>query len=305
MPDDRLIHRTLGHSEKIGRLTDFEFIVWLTYKLAADDFGVMRFSPVTLQEAEQRLERKPAKTVARALASVHGAGLIDTFGHQGRIYCYDPHWQTWQKITHPRQTTQPPPLPDLLLRCDLNTRWLFSHHPKGGQLKSWKAPNWFPGPLPVDTGTKQQALENHLISPQEDNRKNLAPVLVGSVSGGVGVGDRGSGGGKGLAYDGPVLTVFRWQLSELGKRLEEQNRGDFDLIGWFERVEADIAKTSEALPAEQSDRWRWLMDRLYRDAELKRPNLFGKDKRPGVGATGAPSAAKRSAYDAHVIRAGG
>lgn len=135
MPDDRLIHRALGHSAKVNSLTDFERLVWLVYKLASDDFGVMRFSAVTLQEAADWLERKPSRLVQAALERVRLTGLVQTFEHQGRQYCYQADWQTWQKITHPRQTKQPaPPLEAL----DRNTLWLFSHHPKGGKLPSWK-----------------------------------------------------------------------------------------------------------------------------------------------------------------------
>lgn len=107
----------------------------------------------------------------------------------------------------------------------------------------------------------------------------------------------------GLAYDGRFLTVFRWQLSELGKRLAEQQRADFDLLGWFPRVEAELERSREALPQEQHARWTWLLDRLYTDAVLARPNLMGREKRAGAGTTGSIPAGKRHLYDANVIRA--
>lgn len=140
MPDDRLIHLTLGHSAKINSLTDFERLVWLMYKLAADDFGVMRFSAVTLREAADWLSKKPERTVQKALEMVSHVGLIDTFRHQGRTYCYQWDWQKWQKIAYPRHTINPAPSLD---SCDRDTQWLLSHHPKGGKLPSWKAPESF------------------------------------------------------------------------------------------------------------------------------------------------------------------
>ena len=146
MPDDRLIHRACGHSAKVTALTDFERLVWFTYKLAADDFGIMRYSAVTLQDAADWLEQRRAKQLMTALDRIGAVGLIQTFEHQGRAYCFDPVWQTWQKITHPRQTKQP--IPDLG-RVDPNTQWLFRHHPIGGKLSSWKAP----ADLPKRTGS--------------------------------------------------------------------------------------------------------------------------------------------------------
>jgi hypothetical protein len=155
MPDDRLIHLTIGHSDKINILTDFEKLVWLIYKLASDDFGVMRFSPVALQDAADWLEARPARVVERALQRVIDVGLIHAFGHQGRIYVYQFDWQTWQKITHPRKTKQPAPPLDIL---DRNTQWLFAHHPDGGKLKGWKAPEDFRESVPEKTGSKPELL---------------------------------------------------------------------------------------------------------------------------------------------------
>lgn len=175
MPDDRLIHLALGHSAKINALTDFERLVWLIYKLAADDFGVMRFSPVTLQDAAHWLELKPAKTVQRAMERVRDIGLVQTFEHQGRIYCFQRDWQTWQKITHPRQTKQPRPSDDAL---DLNTQWLFAHHPAGAKLTSWQHPDLrprkqTPGKLPEDSGNIPGKLP-------EDSRPVFVDVGSGS-----------------------------------------------------------------------------------------------------------------------------
>lgn len=140
MPDDRLIHKAFGQSEKVNKLTDFERNVWFVYKVAADDFGVMRFSAITLQDAARFLEARSQRLVLRALEAVRDVGLIQTFSHQERMYCFQHDWQTWQKLTHPRKTKQPAPDRSLL---DLNTKWLYSLHPDGGKLKSWKAPDGF------------------------------------------------------------------------------------------------------------------------------------------------------------------
>lgn len=109
MPDDRFIHRRLGHSEKVNTLTDFEFRVWAQYVLSSDDFGVMRFTAATLQADNDALGQKPMKQVQRALDRLAIMGLIRTFVHQSRTYCYQHDWQDWQKVEYPRATLHPQP----------------------------------------------------------------------------------------------------------------------------------------------------------------------------------------------------
>lgn len=157
MPDDRLIHLTLGHSEKINGLTDFERLVWLMYKLASDDFGVMRFSAVTLRESADWLSHKPERLVQRALDEVRKVGLVQSFEHQRRTYCYQWDWQKWQKISYPRPTIQPAPPAEML---DRDTQWLMSHHPRGGKIHSWKAPKEFVNLPRVILGTFPETSQN-------------------------------------------------------------------------------------------------------------------------------------------------
>jgi hypothetical protein len=129
MPDDRLFHKRLGHSEKVNKLTDFEDRVWRSYILSADDFGVMRFSAVTLQADHDYLGSRPAKLVLRALERVHELDLVVTFEHQGRTYCAQADWQNHQRVKHPRQTINPKPPPEQLERFSHATRQLFDYWP--------------------------------------------------------------------------------------------------------------------------------------------------------------------------------
>ncbi len=141
MPDDRLFHKKLGHSVKVNELTDFEDIVWRTYILAADDFGVMRFLSLPLQNAMKRLESRSARVVQRALERVEAVGLVRTFVHQGQRYCYQHDWQLYQKLEYPRATTQPRPPDADLEDCDLSTQHLFRFHPGGCRVPGFKLPN--------------------------------------------------------------------------------------------------------------------------------------------------------------------
>ncbi len=139
MPDDRFIHRRLGHSERVNTLTDFEFRVWTQYLLSSDDFGVMRFSAATLQADCDALTGKNAKAVQRAVERLAIVGLVRTFVHQNRTYCYQHDWQDWQKVEYPRATLHPIPPLDGMTDA---TRKLFGKFPGGwGRGKSNGSPN--------------------------------------------------------------------------------------------------------------------------------------------------------------------
>lgn len=185
MPDERLFHLALGHSNKVNQLTDFERWVWAIYKLASDDFGVMRFSPTPLKEAADFLEAKSDRLVQRGLEVVRDVGLILTFEHQSRVYCFQRDWQTWQKITHPRATMQPAPPLDIV---DLNTQWLLTLHPKGGKLTSWQHPD-----NRKKTGSSSEVVRENSRKTSEVLPEKSSPVFVDVVVDRVGVGVRGRG----------------------------------------------------------------------------------------------------------------
>lgn len=128
MPQDRLLHPKLGHSDKVARLTDFEFRVWTQYLLSADDYGVMRASAVTLQADNDALDAKKARVVELALGHVLASGLVHGFEHQGRRYVYQRDWQDWQHVSYPRATVNPLPPQEELDQCSSKTQRHFDHH---------------------------------------------------------------------------------------------------------------------------------------------------------------------------------
>lgn len=156
MPQDRFLHPRFGQSEKVNQLTDFEFRVWATYIVKADDYGVMRASAVTLQEANDSLARKPVKVVERGLQAIVDLGLLTDFEHQGRRYVCQLDWQEFQKVRYPRESSNPIPPSAVLERCDEDTRELFSL----ASVSSRKIPAEYP-PL-ARTGGRERLTANGL-----------------------------------------------------------------------------------------------------------------------------------------------
>lgn len=129
MPVFRLFWPQLGHGEKVSQLSYLERTVWGTYVLTADDFGVMRFSVITIQAADDKLSTESARKIEAALKKLAAVGLIRTFVHQGRTYCYQPDWQDYQKIEYPRETAQPSVPEDERRNCTEKTLSLLSVYP--------------------------------------------------------------------------------------------------------------------------------------------------------------------------------
>ncbi len=125
MPVDRFFHPRAGHSMKVASLTDFEFRVWWTYIVTADDFGIMRCSAVTIQAANDALVQQPRKRVDHALQRLVTVGLLLDFEHQERRYVCDPEWQKFQHIEYPKQTMNPMPPVETLAACHQLTQELF------------------------------------------------------------------------------------------------------------------------------------------------------------------------------------
>jgi hypothetical protein len=142
MPADRMIHPRLGHSEKVSNLTDLEYRVYMQTLLSADDFGVLRFSAITVQADSDALAARPTKAIQRALDVIKDFGLLMVFDHQNRVYACHPNWQDYQKIEYPRETFQPKPDAETMANCSPKTQHLFDSWPvRGRRTVSEPIPN--------------------------------------------------------------------------------------------------------------------------------------------------------------------
>lgn len=173
MPDDRFLHRRLGHSDKVTPLSDFEFRVWVQYILSSDDFGIMRFTAATLQADSDALASKGAKLVQRALERLAIVGLIRTFQHQSRTYCYQHDWQDFQRVNYPRATVHPKPPTDEMSEA---TRKLFTKYP-GGWGRSGSSP-----PSGDGSPTVQGTVDERSANVQETFEECSSLALAVAVS---------------------------------------------------------------------------------------------------------------------------
>jgi hypothetical protein len=125
MPVDRLFHPSAGHSKKVNQLTHLEFRVWWTYQMAADDWGVMRKTPIAVQAANDSLVTESADAIRAALNRIVRLGLLTEFTHQGDEYVCQLTWQNFQHVRYPRESLEPMPPPDVLAQCTPETQALF------------------------------------------------------------------------------------------------------------------------------------------------------------------------------------
>jgi hypothetical protein len=138
VPQDRLRSPRAGHGRKTTSLTHLEYRVWDQFQLSADDFGVMRYSHLPIQNDNEALAQCDSHEIIGALERLVSVGLAVRFEHQDRAFICDPTWQTFQHVEYPRVTLMPKPSPEAFGACDDLTQKLFVKHPGGLPKRSPK-----------------------------------------------------------------------------------------------------------------------------------------------------------------------
>lgn len=161
-------------------LNDFEFRVWTQYLLSADDFGVIRYSAITLQSDNDSLHERSLGRVRKALDKLAEIGLIHTFEHQGRTYACQLDWVKFQGIEYPRATMHPKPPADLIERMEPTTQTLFKKHPGGvgRPKKGAQAPEQSPEPFGNIPRTVSEPFPNGFQTEKELARARPGETLT-------------------------------------------------------------------------------------------------------------------------------
>jgi hypothetical protein len=192
VPANRFLNPRLGHSQKVSALSDFAYRVWTQYILSADDFGVMRMSPAPLQEGNDVIAQKPARTVERVLELLVSVGLLRRFVHQDRAYVYQHDWYDFQRMTWPSKTIHPAPPPADLAHCSAATQYLFAHHPGGKRIPK------FSDSSPEELQKFSDSPSEELLPPRDARR---APLLTANGTRQVANGSEGGPGETAAPFD--------------------------------------------------------------------------------------------------------
>jgi len=101
---NRIIKESFRFSEKINRLTDFQFRLWVSLITYVDDYGRGDARPAIIRGACFPLrERLSNADLDAALNALAGTGCVELYQVDGRPYLCFPNWQSHQRVRNSRQ----------------------------------------------------------------------------------------------------------------------------------------------------------------------------------------------------------
>ena len=108
MPN-RIIKESIHVSEKIAKLTDFQFRLWTSLVTYVDDYGRGDARPPIIKGAAFPLrEEVTAADIERGLFDLEKADCIRLYEVEGRPYLFFPNWEAHQRIQTKRSKFPPP-----------------------------------------------------------------------------------------------------------------------------------------------------------------------------------------------------
>lgn len=98
MPN-RIIKESICTSEKLANLNDFEFRLWISLILLADDYGCGDARPAIIKgRAFPLRERLANKDVENSLVKLAAGGCVNLYEVDGKPYYQFPNWSQHQRI---------------------------------------------------------------------------------------------------------------------------------------------------------------------------------------------------------------
>lgn len=106
----KALRDSIGLSEKLATLTDFQFRVWVMGLAKADSFGRIQAEPRLFRASAMPLIDAQDSAVEESLAALHAANLIHLYRDNGKFYAvYHDHIQAGMSNLKYRKSTLPAP----------------------------------------------------------------------------------------------------------------------------------------------------------------------------------------------------
>ncbi len=124
MPN-RLIYESIGTSESVSKMSDFQFRLWVGLIVTADDFGNGDARPAIIKGRVFPLrDRVTIKDIDTALHGLAAIGCVSLYTVGGKPYYTFPTWADYQRIRNKLHKVPAPDEPEAVLTDCGNSRQL-------------------------------------------------------------------------------------------------------------------------------------------------------------------------------------
>ena len=180
MPN-RIIKDSIHTSEKLNKLTDFQFRLWVNLLTYVDDYGRGDARPAIIRGSCFPLrERLTNADINAALTALAGAGCVGLYEVDGKPYLYFLTWESHQNIRNKKSKY---PAPDGHLQTiDINCKQLQANvpviqsNPNTNPNTNTPPPKSPQGDAFADFAGENQILYEALKAFEESRKKNRKPM---------------------------------------------------------------------------------------------------------------------------------